>query len=228
MVGPNDWQPIATGTVGRVVGDSPNTITYPGDNGLMVKLSPFDTQDMIEDHSGDGDTVGQNVSHRFEELQGRTLSFDWTARGKWIERFIWKVFDDPTKRPFEVRERFVDVTEAMAAINNAGGYAALYEGALAADGAGLADMVVEDLVTLDAGATIYEVAAVTAASLTVDRPLVAAIDDNDVIARASIEKSIQAEYYVAKPGLLREAKGVQGQTVELTPTGEFTRTGLGS
>ena len=70
--------------------------------------------------------------------------------------------------------------------------AALYEGAMLADGAGLANMAVEDLVTLDASATIYKVDAVTSDSITVDRPLVAALDDDDVIARAAILKRITA------------------------------------
>lgn len=229
VAGLNDWQPIAFGTVDQVVGATPNTVTYRPDNGLKVMLTPFGTSDMIEDHSGDGDRVGQNVSHEFETLKNRTLSFDWTRKGQWVEALIWRVFDDRSpKRPLEIRETWVDEPEAVAAINLAAGYAAAFVGAMLADGAGLADMAVEDLVTLDASATIYKTVAVTADSLTVDRPLVAALDDNDVISRAAILKRITAEYLVSDPGPSRGTKATVGQTAELTPTGVFTREGMGA
>ena len=227
--GLNDWQPLAFGVAPKVVGGGVNTVTYRPDNGLKVMLTPFGTGDLIEDHTGDGDTVAQMVSHEFETLKNRTLSFDWTTRGKWIESLIWRVFDDRNpKRPLEIRETWVDEPAAVAAVNKVGGYAAAFAGVMLADGAGLADMAVEDLVTLDASVTIYKTVAVTADSLTVDRPLVAALDDNDVIARVAILKRITAEYLVGDPGPARTTKGVVGQTVELVPTGTFTREGMGS
>ena len=122
----------------------------------------------------------------------------------------------------------MDIPEAVAAINLLAGYAAAYEGAMLADGAGLADLAVEDLVTLDASATIYKAVAVAADSITVDRPLVAALTDDDVIARAAILKRITAEYYVSDPGPSRGTKQTVGMTVELTPTGVFDREGMGS
>ena len=225
----NDWQLLAFGQADQVQGNAPNTVTYRPDNGLKVMLTPFGTADMIEPHTGDGDTVEQNVSHEFETLKNRTLSFDWTRKGKWIESLIWRVFDDRSpKRPLEIRETWVDEPAAVAAVNKVGGYAAAFAGVMLADGAGLADMAVEDLVTLDASVTIYQTVAVTADSLTVDRPLVAALDDNDVIARAAILKQITAEYLVGDPGPSRGTKQTVGQTAELVPTGHFTRTGMGS
>ena len=229
VAGLNDWQPLAFGSVSKVVGASPNTVTYRPDNGLKVMLTPFGTADMIEEHTGDGDTIEQNVSHEFETLKNRTLSFDWTRKGRWIESLIWRVFEDRSpKRPLEIRETWVDEPAAVAAVNKVGGYAAAFAGVMLADGAGLADMAVEDLVTLDASVTIYKTVAVTADSLTVDRPLVAALDDNDVISRAVILKRITAEYLVSDPGQSRGTKATVGQTVELIPTGEFTREGMGS
>ena len=227
--GLNAWQPLAFGSADMTVGMAPNTVTYRPDNGLKVMLTPFGTADMIEPHTGDGDTVEQNVSHEFETLKNRTLSFDWTRKGKWIERLIWSVFDDRSpKRPLEIRETWVDIPEAVAAINLAAGYAAAYEGAMLADGPGLASMAIDDLVTLDATATIYKTVAVSADSLTVDRPLVAAVADDDVISRAAILKQITAEYLVSDPGLMRGTKQTVGQSAELVPTGIFTRTGMGS
>lgn len=225
--GLNAWQPLAFGMVDKIVGAGVNTVTYRPDNGLKVMLTPFGTADMIESHAGDGDTVDQKVSHEFETLKNRSLSFDWTRKGHWIEAMIWRVFEDRSpKRPLEIRETWVDIPEAMATINLVGGYAALYEGAMLADGAGLASMAVEDLVTLDASATIYKALAVTADSITVDRPLVAALDDNDVIARAGILKRITAEYLVSDPGASRGTSQTVGQTAELVPTGQFTREGM--
>ena len=201
VAGLNDWQPLAFGVAPKVVGSGVNTVTYRPDNGLKVMLTPFGTSDMIESHAGDGDTVDQKVSHEFETLKNRTLSFDWTRRGKWIEQLVWLVFEDRSpKRPLEIRETWVDEPAAVAAVNKVGGYAAAFAGVMLADGAGLADMAVEDLVTLDASATIYKTVAVASDSLTVDRPLVAALDDNDVIARAAILKRIAAEYLVSDPG----------------------------
>ena len=229
VAGLNDWQPLAFGSVSKVVGASPNTVTYRPDNGLKVMLTPFGTSDMIEAHTGDGDTVDQNVSHEFETLKNRTLSFDWTRKGRWIEALIWRVFDDRSpKRPLEIRETWVDEPAAVAAVNKVGGYAAAFAGVILADGAGLADMAVEDLVTLDASVTIYKTVAVTADSLTVDRPLVAALDDNDVVARAAILKRITAEYLVSDPGPSRGTKATVGQTAELVPTGVFSREGMGA
>ena len=228
-VAPNGWQPIATGQAGRVDGVSPNTVTYRGDNGLMVKLSPFDTQDKIEDHTGDGDSVAQMVSHRFETLQNRTLSFDWDVRVKWIPRFVWAVFDDPTKRPFEIRERFVALTAVSAAVNLTAGYAAGVSGKILADGTGLTSMAVDDLITFGTTTTpIYRLVRVDADGIVLDRPLAALVADNAAIERAAITKTIQAEYYVSTPGIQREATGILGQTVELVPTGVFTRTGMAS
>ena len=225
VAGLNAWQPLAFGMASKVVGIGGNTVTYRPDNGLKVMLSPFGTADMIEAHTGDGDTVEQNVSHEFETLKNRTLSFDWTRRGEWIEALIWRVFDDRgPKRPLEIRETWVNIPEAMAAINLLAGDV----GALLADGAGLADMAVEDLVTLNASVTIYKAVAVAADSITVDRPLVAALADDAVIARASILKRITAEYLVGDPGPARSTKGVVGQSAELVPTGIFTREGMGS
>ena len=227
VAGLNDWQPLAFGQAPKVVGAGVNTVTYRPDNGLKVMLTPFGTGDLIEDHTGDGDTVAQMASHEFETLKNRTLSFDWTARGKWIESLVWRVFDDRNpKRPLEIRETWVDIPEAVAAINLGAGYPALSVGALLADGAGLADMAIDDLVTLDASATIYKTVAVSSDSITVDRPIVAALDDDDVIARASILKRITAEYLVSDPGPVRSTKGVVGQTAELVPTGVFTREGM--
>ncbi len=227
--GLNAWQPLAFGVTDRVVGAGVDTVTYRPDNGLTVMLTPFGTGDMIEPHTGDGDTVTQSISHEIETLKNRTLSFDWTRKGHWIEALVWRVFEDRSpKRPLEIRETWVDIPEAMATINKVGGYAALYEGAMLADGAGLANMAVEDLVTLDASATIYKVDAVTSDSITVDRPLVAALDDDDVIARAAILKRITAEYLVSDPGPSRGTSKTVGQTVELVPTGQFTREGMGS
>ena len=94
VAGLNAWQPLAVGQASKVVGAGANTVTYRPDNGLKVMLTPFGTADMIEDHSGDGDRVGQNVSHEFETLKNRTLSFDWSRRGKWIESLVWRVFED--------------------------------------------------------------------------------------------------------------------------------------
>ena len=139
------------------------------------------------------------------------------------------MFEDRNpKRPLEIRETWVDIPAAVAAINKVGGYAAAFAGVMLADGAGLADLGVDDLVTLDASVTIYKTVAVTSDSLTVDRPLVAALDDNDVIARAAILKRITASYLVGDPGPARTTKGVVGQTVELVATGVFTREGMGS
>ena len=85
----------------------------------MVTLSPGPPSDLIEDRSGDGDSVAQMVSHRFETPGERTLDFDWTKNGQYLERFVWTVYDDPTKRPMWLRERYVDVSAAgAAAINN--------------------------------------------------------------------------------------------------------------
>ena len=78
----NDWQQLAFGSAPKVAGASPNTVTYRPDNGLKVMLTPFGTSDLIEAHTGDGDTVEQMVSHEIETLKNRTLSFDWSRRGQ--------------------------------------------------------------------------------------------------------------------------------------------------
>ena len=208
---PNDWQPLATGSVGRSVGASPNAVDYRPDNGLMVTLSPGPPSDLIEDRSGDGDSVAQMVSHRFETPGERTLDFDWTKNGQYLERFIWTVYDDPTKRPLELRERYVDVSAAgAAAINNGGGYSAGVATPLLVDGPGFDDLEVGDLVTIDATATIYLIATKGAASITLDKPLVSAVADDDVVARAAIEKNIVQSYLVQTPGDKRGGEGLHG------------------
>ena len=221
----NDWQPLAIGSRARDVGTAADYVRFDPDNGLMVTLSAYGTSDTIEDHTGDGDTVVQMVSHQIEQPQERTLDFDWTDKGKWIERFIWTVFDDPPKRPLDLRERYVTVEAAAATINLGAGYAVAWAAPLVIDGAGAANLAVDDLITLDGTATVYRVTSRTATSVTLDKPLVAALDDDDVVARAAIDKSIQQSYY-AQPSDKRAAKGVMGMTVSLVPTGDFARTGM--
>ena len=60
--GLNAWQPLAFGVTDRVVGAGVDTVTYRPDNGLTVMLTPFGTADMIEPHTGDGDTVDRRAS----------------------------------------------------------------------------------------------------------------------------------------------------------------------
>ena len=223
-----DWQPLAMGSRPRDVGTSSDYVRFGPDNGLMVTLSPYATSDTIEDHTGDGDTVVQMVSHQLEVPQSRTADFDWTDNGKWLERFVWTVFDDPQKRPLELRERYVSVGAATAAINESAGYAIGVEVPILIDGPGADDIITGDLLTLDGTLTVYRVMSRTTISVTLDKPLVAAVADDDVVSRAAIDKSIQQSYYVQQPGDKRVAKGVMGMTIPLQPTGDFIRTGMTS
>ena len=222
-----DWQPVAIGVADRVVGAGANTVTYRPDAGLAVMLSAYGTGDTIEDHSGDGDSIAQMVSHRFEVPKERTLDFDWTSRGKFLERLIWTVFDDPTKRPLEVRETYVDLPASGATLVN--GAKAAGDETVTVDGVGNADIVADDLITIAASPTIYRVLRRAGFVLTLDKGLSVAAADNAVVARGAITKRLGASYLVQDPTDKRAAKGIMGMTVKLVPTGEvMTRTGLTS
>ena len=224
---PNDWQPIGYGRE-IVRGTAPNTTTWKGELGQMLTLSGYNTMDTIVDHTGDGDDAVQRRSVEFEDPQSRTLSFIAPAGFQWLARFLTLCFrDGPPKRPFELRETHYDVAAAAAAINLAAGYAAAFEGPMLIDGAGAADLGVGDLITLNGTPTVYGIIARTAASVTVDKPLVAALADDDVVARAARTVSTTQKFWVESLPQVIESKSVlKIDGVTLQPYDRATEEGM--
>ena len=102
----NDWQPFGTGSGGFVRGTSPNTVTFTGDDGQMMTISGYATQDTIEDHTGDGDEAVQMRSVELEVPQARQMSLIVPATWQWMAKFLQTVFRDAMKRPMEIRDTY--------------------------------------------------------------------------------------------------------------------------
>ena len=225
-----DWQPLAMGSRPRDVGTSSDYVRFGPDNGLMVTLSPYATSDTIEDHTGDGDTVVQMVSHQLEVPQSRTADFDWTDNGKWLERFVWTVFDDPQKRPLELRERYVSVASGDGGDQSeSAGYAIGVEVPILIDGPGADDIITGR--PADARRHADGVPGHVADDDLRDPRQAAGRCSSRTTMLFRVARSTRASsssYYVQQPGDKRVAKGVMGMTIPLQPTGDFIRTGMTS
>ena len=111
--------------------------------------------------------------------------------------------------------------------NLAAGYAVAYEGQILADGADFDDLDQGDLVILDGvTTTLYAITLKTAAGITLDRPLVAAVMDNDTIVRAA--KTVQTVERLLVNGYQenKEPKQVLMIEADCVAYGEATETGL--
>ena len=225
----NDWQPIGYGRdLVKVGSAAADTVTWRGDLGQMLTLSGYSTMDTIVDHTGDGDDAVQRRSVEFEDPQSRTLSFIAPAGFQWLARFLTLCFrDGPPKRPFELRETHYDVASAVAAVNLAAGYIAGYAGAILIDGTNADDLSVGDLINFDGTSTVYGIVARGAASITLDKPLAAAIADNDDIARAARTVRTQQKFWVETAPQVIESKSVlKIDGVTLQPYDRATEEGM--
>ena len=222
------WQPVGIGEVDHVVGSGANTVTYKGDAGLAIKLSGQVIGDMIEDHTGDGDAAVQMRSHRFEVPENRTLEFDATLNGRWLNSFVYTVFDDPTKRPFDLRETYTNKPALETALVN-GASVATDQPVLPVDG-DLTGYAVADLITIESDTTntVYRIVSLAADSFTLDKPLVEAPGDDKKVMRAELIRRIECPYLIGKITDRREPKGILGMTVDLVAETAPTRTGLSS
>ena len=193
----------------------------------MMTLSGYSTQDTIVDHSGDGDDAQQMRSVDFEVPQTRSLSFIVPATWQWLARFLWTVFRDSTKRPLELRETHYSIAAASAAINRVAGYAAAFAGAIIIDGAGAAGLAVGNLITLDGTATVYRIESRGANTITLDKPLQAAVANNDAVARAARTVRTRQQFYVETTPQVIESKSVlKIDGVTLQPYDRATEEGM--
>lgn len=222
----NGWQPLGVGTADYKQTAGAGTRTFRSDAGLMIKLSGGQTGDLIEDHTGDGDGGVVNRSHHFEQPANRTLEFDATKHGRWMERFVYTVFDDPSKRALDLRETFTDRDALGAVMVNGAGEVG--DRAITVDGAAAGDLAVDDLITLAGNATVYRVITVNGATIGLDKGLVAAAADNAAVSRAAQRRNIVWPYLIEEITDKREAKGVLGMTLNLKPQQPPTRTGMGA
>ena len=218
----NGWQPIGHGREFIAAGT-----TWKGDAGQMMTLSGYATQDTVVDHSGDGDNAQQMRSVDFEVPQTRSLSFIVPATWQWLARFLWTVFRDATKRPLELRETHFSIVAATAAVNNTGGYAAAFAGALGVDGPGAGDLAVGDLITFGNTTTVYRVESRTTDTITLDKPLAAAVIDNLTINRAARTVRTTQQFYVETTPQVIESKSVlKIDGVTLQPYDRATEEGM--
>ena len=226
--GLNDWQPIGVGDADYLDGASPNQRRFKADAGSKMIISGYSTGETIEDDTGDGDDSLQMRDRSFRVPGGRSISFIVPKGWVWLAPFLNLCKNDRApKRPFELRETRYEAAVANAAVNLAAGYAVAYEGQILADGADFDDLDQGDLVILDGVATtLYAITLKTAVGITLDRPLVAALMDNDTIVRAA--KTVQTVERLLVNGYQenKEPKQVLMIEADCVAYGEATETGL--
>lgn len=225
--GLNDWQPIGVGDADHLDGASPNQRRFKADAGSKLIISGYSTGETIEDDTGDGDDSVQMRDRSFRVPGGRQVSFIVPASWVWLAPFLNLVKNDRApKRPFELRETRFEAAVANAAVNLAAGYAAAYAGVILADGTDFDALDQGDLVTLNGGSTLYAIALKSATGITLDRPLVAAVADNDTIVRAARKVQTVERLLVNGYQENKEPKQVLMIEADCVAYGEATETGL--
>ena len=226
--GLNDWQPIGVGDSDHLDGASPNQRRFKADAGSKLIISGYSTGETIEDDTGDGDDSVQMRDRSFRVPGGRQVSFIVPASWAWLAPFLNRVKNDRApKRPFELRETRYEAAVANAAVNLGAGYAVAYAGQILADGTDFDDLDQGDLVQLNGvTTTLYAIALKTAAGITLDRPLVAAVMDNDTIVRAARQVQTVERLLVNGYQENKEPKQVLMIEADCVAYGEATETGL--